>query len=82
MREQKIPMEVNAGDNVGELRKELAKILHMFHVSLPQEDYFLIYKHPVIDDDRLFRWHHVDYYDTIVNFKRKYFRWFAKITIK
>ena len=62
---RKIPVEVNAGDNVGELRKELAKIQQRFQLNLPQDGYFFIYKQNVMDDDRSFRWHRVDYGDTI-----------------
>ncbi|CAA7047095.1 unnamed protein product [Microthlaspi erraticum] len=62
---RKIPVDVNAGDNVGELRKELAKIQQRFQLSLPQEGYFFIYKQNVMDDDRSFRWHRVDHGDTI-----------------
>ncbi|XP_057791593.1 polyubiquitin-like [Salvia miltiorrhiza] len=58
---EKIPVEVNAGDNVGELRKKLQKM----KVNLPQEGYFFIYKQNVMDDDRSFRWHHVAQGDTI-----------------
>ncbi|KAL1216388.1 Ubiquitin domain-containing protein 7SL RNA1 [Cardamine amara subsp. amara] len=62
---RKIPVEVNAGDNVEELRKELAKIQQRFQLNLPQEGYFFIYKQNVMDDDRSFRWHRVDHGDTI-----------------
>ncbi|EOA19703.1 hypothetical protein CARUB_v10003551mg [Capsella rubella] len=62
---RKIPVEVNAGDNVGELRKELAKVQQRFQLSLPQDGYFFIYKQNVMDDDRSFRWHRVDHGDTI-----------------
>ncbi|EOA23080.1 hypothetical protein CARUB_v10003861mg [Capsella rubella] len=62
---RKIPVEVNAGDNVGELRKELAKIQQKFQLNLPQEGYFFIYKQNVMDDDQSFRWHRVDHGDTI-----------------
>ena len=62
---RKIPVEVNAGDNVGELRKELAKIQQRFQLKLPQDGYFYIYKQNVMDDDRSFRWHRVDHGDTI-----------------
>ncbi|CAG7862288.1 unnamed protein product, partial [Brassica rapa] len=61
----KIPVEVNASDNVGELRKELVKIQQRFQISLPQEGYFFIYKQNVMEDDRSFRWHRVDHGDTI-----------------
>ncbi|EEF43922.1 ubiquitin domain-containing protein 7SL RNA1 [Ricinus communis] len=62
---QKIPVEVNASDNVGELRKELQKLHQRLHFHLPQEGYFFIYKQNVMDDDRSFRWHHVCQGDTI-----------------
>ncbi|KAH6837629.1 Ubiquitin-like superfamily protein [Perilla frutescens var. hirtella] len=58
---EKIPVEVSAADNVGELRKKLQKM----KVNLPQEGYFFIYKQNVMDDDRSFRWHHVAQGDTI-----------------
>ncbi|KAJ7946246.1 putative Ubiquitin [Quillaja saponaria] len=61
----KIPVEVNASDNVGELRKELQKLHQRLHFHLPQEGYFFIYKQNVMDDDRSFRWHHVGQGDTI-----------------
>lgn len=63
---KKIPVEVNAGENVGELRKELQRLhqrLQSFH--LPQDGYFFIYKQNVMDDDKSFRWHHVAHGDTI-----------------
>ncbi|KAI3462208.1 hypothetical protein Pfo_018871 [Paulownia fortunei] len=58
---EKIPVEVNSLDNVGELRKKLQKL----KLDLPQEGYFFIYKQNVMDDDRSFRWHHVGQGDTI-----------------
>ncbi|KAK4411856.1 Ubiquitin domain-containing protein 7SL RNA1 [Sesamum angolense] len=58
---EKIPVEVNSSDNVGELRKKLQKL----KLDLPQEGYFFIYKQNVMDDDRSFRWHHVCQGDTI-----------------
>lgn len=62
----KIPVEVNVDDNVGELRKELAKIQQRFELNKPhQEGYFFIYKQNVMDDDRSFRWHRVELGDTI-----------------
>lgn len=62
----KIPVEVNVDDNVGELRKELAKIQQRFELNKPhQEGYFFIYKQNVMDDDRSFQWHRVDHGDTI-----------------
>ncbi|XP_044460479.1 polyubiquitin 8-like [Mangifera indica] len=62
---RKIPVEVNASDNVGDLRKELQKLQENFHFHLPEEGYFFIYKQNVMDDDRSFRWHHVGSGDTI-----------------
>ena len=62
---KKIPVEMNASDNVGELGKELQKLQEKLQFSLPQEGYFFIYKQNVMDDDRSFRWHHVGQGDTI-----------------
>ncbi|XP_059440382.1 ubiquitin domain-containing protein 7SL RNA2-like [Corylus avellana] len=62
---KKIPIEVNASDNVGELRKELQKLQQRLHFHLPHEGYFFIYEQNVMDDDRSFRWHHVGQGDTI-----------------
>ncbi|KAL6214431.1 hypothetical protein ACLB2K_013865 [Fragaria x ananassa] len=62
---KKIPVEVNASDNVGELRKEVQKLHQRLHFHLPQESYFFIYKQNVMDDDKSFRWHHVGQGDTI-----------------
>lgn len=62
---KKIPVEVNASDNVGELRKELPKLQQRLHFQLPQDGYFFIYEQNVMDDDRSFRWHHVGQGDTI-----------------
>ncbi|KAK7846358.1 ubiquitin domain-containing protein 7SL RNA1 [Quercus suber] len=69
-RTKKIPVEMNASDNVGELRKELQKLQEKLQFSLPQEGYFFIYKQNVMDDDRSFRWHHVGQGDTIEVFNR------------
>ncbi|KAK2644411.1 hypothetical protein Ddye_019606 [Dipteronia dyeriana] len=62
---KKIAVDVNASDNVGELRKELQKLHQRLHFHLPQEGYFFIYKQNVMDDDQSFRWHHVNQGDTI-----------------
>ncbi|XP_017641366.1 ubiquitin domain-containing protein 7SL RNA1-like isoform X2 [Gossypium arboreum] len=62
---KKIPVEVNATDNVSELRKELQKLHQRLQFHLPQEGYFFIYKQNVMDDDRSFRWHQVGQGDTI-----------------
>ncbi|KAF2303649.1 hypothetical protein GH714_020630 [Hevea brasiliensis] len=56
---KKIAVEVNASDNVAELRKELQKL------NQTPEGYFFTYKQNVMDDDRSFRWHHVCQGDTI-----------------
>ncbi|XP_057449480.1 ubiquitin domain-containing protein 7SL RNA1-like [Lotus japonicus] len=62
---KKIPVEVNASDNVAELRKELNKLQQRLQFHLPQEGYFFIYEQNVMNDDRSFRWHHVKQGDTI-----------------
>ncbi|XP_065879547.1 polyubiquitin-like [Euphorbia lathyris] len=62
---KKIPVEMNAAENVGELRKELQKMQQRMQFQLPQEGYFFIYKQNVMDDERSFRWHHVCQGDTI-----------------
>jgi len=62
---KKIPVEMNATDNIGELRKELQKINQRLQFHLPQEGYFFIYKQNVMDDEKSFRWHHVCQGDTI-----------------
>lgn len=68
---KKIPVEVNASDNVEELRKELQKLQQRLLFQLPQEDYFFIHKQSVMDDDRSFRWHRVGQGDTIEIFHGK-----------
>lgn len=62
---KKIPVEMNASDNVGELRKELQKLQQRLNFHLPSEGYFFIYKQNVMDDDRSFRWHHVTNGETV-----------------
>nr|XP_010910585.1 polyubiquitin-like [Elaeis guineensis] len=62
---RKIPVEVNASDNVSELRKELQRLHAHLQFHLPSEGYFFIYKQNVMDDDRTFRWHDVRPGDTI-----------------
>ncbi|KAK1378954.1 ubiquitin domain-containing protein 7SL RNA1-like [Heracleum sosnowskyi] len=61
----KIPVEINASDNVDELRKELKRLQEILHFSLPPDGYFFIYKQNVMEDDRSFRWHHVSNGDMI-----------------
>ncbi|EYU34529.1 hypothetical protein ABFS82_11G104700 [Erythranthe guttata] len=58
---EKIPVEVNGSNSVGELRMKLQKM----KLDLPQEGYFFIYKQNVMDDDRSFRWHRVVQGDVI-----------------
>ncbi|KAK8524354.1 hypothetical protein V6N13_015382 [Hibiscus sabdariffa] len=62
---KKIPVEMNATDNVGELRKELEKLQKRILLPLPPEGYFFIHKQSVMEDDRSFKWHHVRQGDTI-----------------
>ncbi|PIA51798.1 hypothetical protein AQUCO_01100577v1 [Aquilegia coerulea] len=62
---QKIQVEVNSTDNVGELKKELQRLQQQMNLSLPNEGYFFIYKQNVMDDDRTFRWHEVKQGETI-----------------
>ena len=64
---KKIPVEVNVDDNVGVLRKELAKVQQRFELNQPQlqEGYLFVYKKNVMDDDRSFRWHRVELGDVI-----------------
>lgn len=62
---KKIPVEVNAGDNVGDLKMELQRLQQTMSFYLPPEGYFFIYRQNVMDDDRSYRWHHVGHGDTI-----------------
>ncbi|KAJ1386669.1 Ubiquitin-like domain superfamily [Sesbania bispinosa] len=63
---KKIPVEVNASDKVGELRKELENLNQRLEIHLPRDGrYFFIHKQSVMDDDRSFRSHHVGQGDTI-----------------
>ncbi|WJX72034.1 hypothetical protein P8452_55956 [Trifolium repens] len=62
---KKIPVEMNASDNVGE-SQELQKLNQRLQFHLPQDGYFFIFTQNVIDDDKSFlRWHHVSQGDTI-----------------
>lgn len=60
---ERIPVEVCAAENVGELRKKLQKMKS--NLLLPKEGFFFIHKQNVMDDDRSFRWHRVGHGDTI-----------------
>ncbi|PIA36811.1 hypothetical protein AQUCO_03200053v1 [Aquilegia coerulea] len=63
---QKVQVEVNSSDNVGELKKELQLMQQQqMNFSLPSEGYFFIYKQNVMEDDRTFRWHEVKQGETI-----------------
>lgn len=62
---ERIPVEMNVGDNVGELRKQLGKMQERMGFGLPSEGYFFIYKQNVMDDDKSFRWHKVGQGDVI-----------------
>ncbi|XP_039024847.1 ubiquitin domain-containing protein 7SL RNA1-like [Hibiscus syriacus] len=62
---KKIPVAMNANDNVGELRKELQKLQKKLHFDLSEEGYFFIHKQNVMEDDRSFKWHQVVEGDTI-----------------
>ncbi|GMI93331.1 hypothetical protein HRI_003002400 [Hibiscus trionum] len=62
---KKVEVEVNATDNVGDLRKELQKLQKKVLLPLPEEGYFFIHKQSVMDDDQSFKWHHVAQGDTI-----------------
>ncbi|CAI0468159.1 unnamed protein product [Linum tenue] len=62
---KKLPVEVNAGDNVSELRKELQRLHQKMNFPLPQEGYFFIYKQNVMEDEQSFRWHQCGQGDTI-----------------
>ncbi|KAF6148025.1 hypothetical protein GIB67_024200 [Kingdonia uniflora] len=78
-RTQKIQVEVNVFDNVGELRKELQKLQQHVQFNLPTEDYFFIYKQNVMDDDRYFQWHDVRQGDTVEIFSGSVHGWLLNI---
>ncbi|GLT72753.1 hypothetical protein SLA2020_446590 [Shorea laevis] len=62
---RKITVEMNASDNVEELRKELRKLQRTQLLPLPSEGFFFIHKQNVMDDNQSFQWHHVAQGDTI-----------------
>ncbi|KAI9123421.1 hypothetical protein K1719_004721 [Acacia pycnantha] len=62
---EKIPMEVNPSDKVGELRKELQKLNQRDQLPLPSEGYFFICGQNVMDDDKSFLCNQVAQGDTI-----------------
>ncbi|CAM8964897.1 unnamed protein product [Rhodiola kirilowii] len=62
---KRIQVEVNVGDKVGELRKELTRLQERLGFNLPADGYFFICKQNVMDDNKSFRWHGVGQGDTI-----------------
>ncbi|KAI3668858.1 hypothetical protein L6452_40074 [Arctium lappa] len=69
---KKITLEMNPLNNVGELRKELHKVIRNNNnqagsssFRLPEDGYFFIYKQNVMEEDQSFRWHRVAQGDTI-----------------
>ncbi|KVH92147.1 Ubiquitin [Cynara cardunculus var. scolymus] len=74
---KKITLEVNPLNSVGELRKELHKVIRNNNHNnnnnnnnqggfrLPEDGYFFIYKQNVMEEDQSFRWHRVAQGDTI-----------------
>ncbi|KAK2973154.1 hypothetical protein RJ640_009577 [Escallonia rubra] len=61
----KIPVQVNATDNVGELRKELQRLKQRFQFQLPQQGYSFSYKGRVMDEYQSFQRHNVGEGDTL-----------------
>ncbi|KAE8696854.1 Polyubiquitin 10 [Hibiscus syriacus] len=62
---KKIPVAMNANDNVGELRKELQKLRKTLPFDLSRQGYFLVHKQNLMEEDRSFKWHQVLQGDTI-----------------
>ncbi|XP_078429436.1 uncharacterized protein LOC144701501 [Wolffia australiana] len=62
---RKIAMEVNALENVREIRKELTKLQDKQKVILPADGYFFIFRQNVMDEDLSFQCHDVRHGDTI-----------------
>ncbi|RID70797.1 hypothetical protein BRARA_C02780 [Brassica rapa] len=58
-------VDVNASDNVEELRKELEKMQQKYQLDLPAEGYFFKYKERVLVDDKSFSMNRVANGDTI-----------------
>ena len=61
---RRIPVWVNASDNVEALRRQLRRLSEEFGFPLQQE-YFFIHVQDVMDDDKSFRWHGVSQDDII-----------------
>ncbi|OVA12792.1 Ubiquitin domain [Macleaya cordata] len=56
---EKIRVEMNPLDNVGELRKELRRLHQRIQFHLPTGEYYFFYKRTLMDEDRTFKWHNV-----------------------
>ncbi|XP_010424643.1 PREDICTED: uncharacterized protein LOC104709781 [Camelina sativa] len=60
-----IPVEVNAGDDVEELMKELVKMKERGELNLPLEWYYFILRGRILLETKSFMWNHVADGDTI-----------------
>lgn len=58
-------MDVNASDNVEELKKELVNNQQKYQLDLPAKVYFLMHKQNVLVDSKSFHWNRVSHGDTI-----------------
>ncbi|PKA46403.1 hypothetical protein AXF42_Ash020294 [Apostasia shenzhenica] len=56
---KRVKVEVNLGDNVSELRKEVQKLTEVNRLRMATDGFFFIFKQRVMDEDRTFRWHDV-----------------------
>lgn len=63
---EKSPVEVNASDNVSELRREIQRLELEADLVLPPHGYFFIHKENVMEEDKSFMWHDVKDGDTII----------------
>lgn len=63
---EKIPMEVNASDNVSELRRKIQRLELEVDLVLPPHGYFFIHKENVMEEDKSFMWHDVKDGDAII----------------
>ena len=61
---RKLPVDVNASENVGELKKELMRMQERRLLSLPA-NFFFSHKQNLMDEERSFRLHNVRNGDTI-----------------
>ncbi|KAK1325589.1 hypothetical protein QJS10_CPA01g00973 [Acorus calamus] len=68
---KKFVVEVNAGDGVRELRKEVQRRQQAMQFCVLGEEYFFIYKQNVMEEERSFRWHDVRQGDVIEIFNGK-----------